>query len=110
MNKRLEELALRKKVLQARSALHRLEIQSHLQSIGGSLSWLSSGVKTASFWSVGSWLAGGALRRIASGRAGRILALTSGLLLLVRLTRLGIRLIGGSGAAEDVPTPSAGEG
>lgn len=110
MNRRLEELALRKQVLQARSTLHRLEIQSEVQSIGGSLSWVGTSVKTATPWSIGTSLAGLALRSIASGRVGRVLALTSGLLLLVKLTRIGIRLIGETGAADDVPIPSAGEG
>jgi hypothetical protein len=109
MNKRLTDLAQRKKVLQARSTLHRLEMQSALQSIGGGLSWVAAGARSASFWSVGSWVAGWALRRI-GGRAGRVLALTSGVLLLVKLTRIGIRLMGASGASDDVPIPSAGEG
>jgi hypothetical protein len=114
MTRRIEEIALRKKLLLARSTLHRLEIQSGLRSLGENLHWLGLGPRTASSASLGSRWWTPALWRIAGSLLGRGVALTSGALLFVKLVRIVLGFFrkpeGQPGAADDVPTPSAGEG
>lgn len=96
MNSSLEEMALRKKVLQARSALHRLEIQRHLQGIDESLGWIRTGAKTLGSLSVRTGLLGLALRRATGSPVGQAVALTSGLVLLSKIAGLAFQLFRGS--------------
>jgi hypothetical protein len=93
MNKSLQELALRKQVLQAKSNLQRLQVQRHAQALGESLSWLRTGAKAVSSLSVGSGLLGLALRRATGSPVGQAVALTSGLLLLSKVAGLALRLL-----------------
>ncbi len=104
MSKALEEIALRKQMLQARSALCRVEIESGLQALGASIPWLGIGPKAAEPEPLWAWLAGTALRRLAGGGLGRGLAFTTGALLAVKVARLVIGLFTRSAAA-----PGAGE-
>jgi len=106
MNKSVEELALRKQVLVAKSTLHRLEMQRAAQGIGESLGWVRTGAKVATSLSVRAGLLGLALRRVADNPVGQAVALTSGLILLSKVASLGLRLIRGSAArpaAKDAP-------
>lgn len=97
MSKRLEEIALRKKLLQARSDLHRLELRGELQSVWGG----RRGIGGSS--SMGSWLLGTALGWLGRGGVGQGLAFTSTALLLLKLVRVGIGLF--RKPEESKPTP-----
>jgi len=97
MNRRLQELAAHKQVLQGRSTLHRLEFQRDLLGLADSLHWLRTGARAVSTLSAGSAVLGGALKKIVGNPIGGLLALSSGVLLLVRLAGLGVRLLSGSG-------------
>ncbi|MFI5401226.1 MAG: hypothetical protein ACHQZQ_09275 [SAR324 cluster bacterium] len=99
MNKSWEELALRKKVLVAKSTLQRLEIRRDLQGIADSLGWVRTGAKAVGSFSARAGLLGLALRRVAGSPVGQAVAFTSGLVLLSRVASLGLRLLRGSGAA-----------
>lgn len=104
MSKSIEEIALRKKVLLAKSTLHRLEMQRNAQGVAASLGWVRKGAKVVSSLSVQTGLLGLALRRVTGSPVGQAVALTSGLILLSKVARLGLQLIRPSG------TRSAGQG
>lgn len=93
MNRPLQELAERKQVLVAKASLQRLEIQRDLQGIADSLGWVRTGARTVGALSVRTGLLGLALRRAAGSTVGQAVAFTSGLVLLSRIVRLGLRLI-----------------
>jgi hypothetical protein len=93
MNKSMEELALRKQVLQAKSTLHRLEIQRHAQGVGESLGWLRTGARVVGSLSVQTGLLGLAMRRVTGSPVGQAVALTSGFVLLTKVAGLLFRLI-----------------
>jgi hypothetical protein len=97
MSSSLKDLALRKKVLQARSTLHRLQVQRDLQAIGDSLGWLRTGTKALTSLSLRAGLLGLALRRVTGSPVGQAVALSSGLVLLTRVASLGLRLLRGMG-------------
>jgi hypothetical protein len=98
MSKSMEEMALRKKVLLAKSTLHRLEMQRNAQGIADSLGWVRTGAKAVSSLSVRAGLLGLALRRVTGSPVGQAVALTSGLILLSKVASLGLQLIRSSGA------------
>jgi hypothetical protein len=102
MNRSLEDLALRKQVLQARSTLHRLQIQRDFQSIGDSLGWVRTGTKVVTALSIRTGLLGLALRRVTGSPIGQAVALSSGFFLLMKVAGLGLRLLRGS---PDPPSP-----
>jgi hypothetical protein len=93
MGKLLEDLALRKQVLQAQATLHRLEVRRDMQAIAASLGWLRAGAQFMGSLSVQTGLLGLALRRVAGSPVGQAVAFSSGLLVLSRIVSLGLRLI-----------------
>ena len=97
MSKSMEELALRKKVLQAKSNLHRLEIQRYAQGVGDSLGWMKTGAKVVGSLSMQTGLLGLAMRRVTGSPVGQAVALTSGFVLLSKIAGLVFRLIRNSG-------------
>jgi hypothetical protein len=105
MNKALEDLALRKKVLQAQATLSRLEVQRDVQAIGGSLGWMRTGARFVGSLSVQTGLLGLALRRVAGSPVGQAVAFSSGLVVLTKILRLGMRLLRAEPpeSARDVP-------
>ena len=99
MSKSMDELALRKQVLQAKSTLHRLEIQRHAQGVGDSLGWMRTGAKVVGSLSVQTGLLGLAMRRVTGSPVGQAVALTSGFVLLSKIAGLVLRLIRSSGSS-----------
>jgi hypothetical protein len=89
MNTKRDERALRKKVLLARSTLHRLEIRKEWQSIGGALNLSGIGQKAGAPFSVRGWLFDQLLRRIASAPVARLLGLLSGIVSFAQVLRIG---------------------
>jgi hypothetical protein len=106
MNRTLEDLALRKKVLQAQATLNRLEVQRDVQAIGGSLGWMRTGARFMGSLSVQTGLLGLALRRVAGSPIGQAVAFSSGLIVLTKILRLVMGLLRGAeppASARDVP-------
>jgi hypothetical protein len=103
MNKTMEELALRKQVLVAKSTLQRLEIQRAAQGISDSLGWVRTGAKAVTALSVRTGLLGLALRRATNSPVGQAVALTSGLILLGKVASLALQLIRPSAPATKDP-------
>jgi len=93
MNRSLDELALRKQLLQARSALYRLRICCELEAIGDRLSWTRAAVTAVNALPVGSALLGLALYGAAHSRLARLAGLAARALLLARLASVAIRRI-----------------
>lgn len=93
MSKASEELALRKKVLQAQATLNRLQVQRDLQAISGSLGWIRAGARFVGSLSVQTGLLGLALRRVSGSPMGQAVAFSSGLLVLSKIVRLGLGLL-----------------
>ncbi len=93
MNKALDNLALRKQLLQARSTLYRLRIRHGLIALHDNLSWARAGATAFNALPVRSALFGLALSGLPHNRLARLLALASRTLLLVRLTRIALSLL-----------------
>ena len=93
MNKTLADLALRKQLLQARSALYRLQIRRDFDSVGATLSWAQAGVKMAASLPVRSGLYSLALLALGQGRAARLLRFASRVILFVRLTNIAVAMV-----------------
>lgn len=97
MSRPLDELALRKQVLQARSTLQRLQIRRDFQALEDSLGWVRTGMKVVTSLSIRTGLLGLALRRVTGSPVGQAVALSSGVLLLAKVGSLVLRLLRGSG-------------
>jgi len=90
MNKSLENLALRKQLLQARSTLCRLRIRYELNAMHDSLSWAQAGVMAVKALPVRSTVFGLALVAVGHNRLARLLALAARMLLLARLASIAV--------------------
>jgi len=101
MNKSLENLALRKQLLQARSALCRLRIRHEINTLHDSLSWTRAGVMAVKALPLRSALFGLVLSSVSHGRLSRLLALAARTLFLVRLARTALSLL------QKISTPPA---
>jgi len=93
MNKSLENLALRKQLLQARSTLCRLRIRYELNAMHDTLSWAQAGVMAVKALPVRSTVFGLALVAVAHSRLARLLALAARILLLARLASIAVNLL-----------------
>ena len=93
MNKSLDNLALRKQLLQARSTLCRLRIRHELNAMRGTLSWARAGIMALKALPVRSAVFGLALAGVAHGRLARLLALAARILLLARLASIAVNLL-----------------
>jgi|GEM_PF-6609042 len=72
MSKELEQLALRKQLLQARSALYRLKMQHEIRTIGQSLQWAKVGSKVIGSYPIRSALLGFAYKVFQGTRGARL--------------------------------------
>lgn len=88
MNKPLENLALRKQLLQARSTLCRLRVRYEVNAMRDRLSWARAGVRAAKALPVRSAVLGLALYAVPHSRLARLLALAARMLLLARLASI----------------------
>lgn len=93
MNRSLEELALRKQLLQARSKLYRLRMRRELDAVHGTLGWARAGAMAARALPVRSAVLGLALYGAAHARLARLLALAARMLLLARLATAAYKLL-----------------
>ena len=93
MNKSLENLALRKQLLQARSALCRLRIRHELNTLHDSLSWARAGVMAVKALPVRSALFGLVLSSVSHSRLSRWLGLAARTVFLARLARTALSLL-----------------
>jgi hypothetical protein len=89
MNGGMDERSLRKKLLVARSNLHRLEVRKELLTIADALNLTHLGNRTAGSASFRSWLMDLLMRRVASAPVARILGLLSGLVSFAQVVRIG---------------------
>ena len=93
MNKSLENLALRKQLLQARSTLCRLRIRYELNALHDTLSWAHAGVMAVTALPVRSTVFGLALVAVGHNRLARMLTLAARMLLLARLAGIAVNLL-----------------
>lgn len=93
MNKYLENLALRKQLLQARSTLCRLRIRYELDALHDTLSWAQAGVMAVTALPVRSTVFGLALVAVGHNRLARLLTLAARMLLLARLASIAVNLL-----------------
>ena len=87
MNKSLENLALRKQLLRARSTLCRLRIRCEFNAMRDTLSWARTGVMAVAL-PLRSAILGLALFGVSRSRLARLLALAARMLLLARLASI----------------------
>lgn len=88
MNKSLENLALRKQLLRARSTLFRLRIRCEFNAMRDTLSWARTGVMAVKALPLRSAILGLALFGVSRSRLARLLALAARMLLLARLASI----------------------
>ena len=93
MSKSLEELALKKQLLQARSALYRLKIHQQVRQVGGKLKWVSFGAKVVTSFPLGSGLLGLALKSVYPSRVARLVSLGTRIVLILRITNAVAKLL-----------------
>ena len=93
MNKSLENLALRKQLLRARSTLCRLRIRHELNTMRESLSWARAGVTAVKALPVRSAVLGLALYGVPHSRLARLLTLAARTLLLARLASIAASIL-----------------
>jgi len=93
MNKYLENLALRKQLLEARSTLCRLRIRYELDAMHDTLSWAQAGVMAVNALPVRSTVFGLALVAVGHNRLARLLTLAARMLLLARLASIAVNLL-----------------
>ncbi len=86
MSEKLRELAVRKQLLQARSALIRLQIRHQLYGMRSSVSWADVGMRAVNSAPVRSALFGLALSRLGHNRVARVLAIASKAILFAKIT------------------------
>lgn len=83
-----EARALRKKVLQARSDLHRLEIRGELRLMREALGLAGSGASGGAGFSLRGWLREVLLRRLAGRPVARLLGILAGMASFAQVLRL----------------------
>lgn len=98
MNKTLADLALKKELLQARSALYRLQIRRELDSVSNMLSWAQAGAKMARSLPVRSGLYSLALQALGQGRVARLLRFASRVIFFAKLTNIALAMLRKSAA------------
>ena len=104
MNKSLENLALRKQLLQARSTLCRLRIRYELNAMHDTLSWTRAGVMAVKALPVRSTVFSLALVGVGHSRLARLLRLAARMLLLARLAGFAVNLL----RTPSAPPPDGG--
>lgn len=106
MSEKLQELAARKQLLLARSALIRLQIRHQLYSVHGGVSWVNVGLHAATSAPVRSALFGLALSRLGHNRVARVLAIASKAILFAKITGVALDIKRGlrRDSADEVPT------
>ena len=93
MSKSLEDLALRKQLLQAHSTLCRLRIRHEVNAMRGPLNWARAGVMVASALPVRATLLGLALSGVPHGRLARAVAMAARILLFAKLAAFAVNLL-----------------
>jgi len=93
MNKSLENLALRKQLLQARSTLCRLRIRYEINAMRDTPSWARAGVMAVKALPVRSAVLGLALYGVPHGRLARMLTLAARMLLVARLAGIAASML-----------------
>ena len=89
MNGGMDERSLRKKLLVARSNLHRLEVRKELLAIADTLNLSNLGNRTAGSASFRGWIVDLLMRRVASAPVAKILGLLSSLVSFAQIVRIG---------------------
>lgn len=93
MNKSIEMLALRRQLLQTRSAICRVQIRSELSVLRDPLHWAQAGVTAVTSHPVRYSLIGLALYGVAHGRLQRWLMPAARTLLLTHLASVALNLL-----------------
>jgi hypothetical protein len=93
VSKALDDLALKKQLLQARSTLYRLRIRRDLGEITNALDWLGTGIGVAASLPVPSGLFRLALQALGEGRIARVVRFASRVILFARITSVAIALL-----------------
>jgi hypothetical protein len=97
MNEKLQELAARKRLLLARSALARLQIRHQLYGVHSSMNWVNVGMQAVTSRPVRSALFGLALSRLGHNRVARLLAIASKAILFAKITGVALDVKRGLG-------------
>lgn len=106
MSEKLQELAARKELLLARSALIRLQIRHKLLGVRSGASWVNVGMHAATSAPVRSALFGLALSSLGHNRVARVLAIASKAILFAKITGVALDIKRGlrrSDASADLP-------
>lgn len=94
MSEKLEELAARKQLLVARSALNRLQLlhtaQTAANTVRERLSWVHIGTQAATSAPVRSALFGLAISRLGHNRVAQLLSVASKIILFAKLTGVAV--------------------
>jgi hypothetical protein len=93
MSRQSEHLALRKQLLQARSALCRLQIRHESVAVRNSLGWTEAGSTAAASPSIRLAAMGLALFGVSRSRASRWFKWATGVLLVARLSVVAVQLL-----------------
>lgn len=110
MSEKLQDLAVRKQLLLARSALIRLQIRHQLHGMRGGVSWANVGMRAVNSAPVRSALFGLALSRLGHNRVARVLAIASKAILFAKITGVALDIKRGlqrAESVEDVPVEKA---
>jgi hypothetical protein len=92
MSKSLDELALRKQLLQARSALYRLKIHQEFGVVRESFQWTNIGAKVITSLPVRSRVLGFILRNLRGNKGARVLAFAGKMIVFAKAAGLLMRL------------------
>lgn len=93
MTKPLEQLALRKALLQTDSVLYRRKILQELHAVRASLDWRQEGMKAATSLPARPILFSLALRCLGHGRLARLLAVAGRVMLLAKVTSIAANIL-----------------
>ena len=93
MSKALDNLALKKQLLQARSTLYRLRIRRDLREMTNALDWAQAGVGVAASLPVRSGLFRLALQAMGEGRIARVVRFASRAILFARITGVVVAML-----------------
>jgi hypothetical protein len=93
MSKTLDNLALKKQLLQARSSLYRLRIHRDIMEMTSALDWVQTGAGVVASLPVRSGLFSLAMQAMGQWRIARVIRFASRVIVVARITRVAIALL-----------------
>ena len=93
MSKALDNLALKKQLLQARSSLYRLRIRRDIMEMTSALDWMQTGAGVVASLPVRSGLLSLAMQAMGQGRIARVIRFASRVILFARITGVVVAML-----------------